>query len=90
MWIYLRHRYLKGYKFRRQQPIGRYVVDFFCCEKGLIIEIDGPHHEEQKVYDTKREQWLRRWNYRILRFSVEELERDGDAVLKMIVKALEE
>ena len=61
LWRELRSRQLDGQKFRRQQPIGRYVVDFVCLEKRLVIEVDGGHHAqgEQSAYDTDWTLWLR-------------------------------
>ena len=60
LWRKLRFWQVDGLKFRRQQPLGRYIVDFICLEKKLIIEIDGEYHnvEEQKTFDEAREKWL--------------------------------
>lgn len=54
LWKHLRLRQLGGYKFRRQQPLGPYIVDLICLEKRLIIEVDGGQHSEQKAYDAER------------------------------------
>lgn len=59
---------LDGYKFRRQQPIGNYIVDFVCLEKRLIIELDGGQHAEQSHYDSERDAWLRDQRFTVLRF----------------------
>jgi very-short-patch-repair endonuclease len=68
IWNHLRLRQMEGYKFRRQQPIGKYIVDFVCLEKRLIIEVDGGQHDDQGSYDAKRDSWLSSQGFRILRF----------------------
>ena len=67
LWNKLRGRAINGHKFVRQQPIGRYVVDFLCREKRLVIEVDGGQHDDSER-DRMRAQWLCEHNYRILRF----------------------
>ena len=54
LWCHLRMWQLDGYKFRRQQPIGNYIVDFVCLEAQLIVEVDGGVHELQEEYDAER------------------------------------
>ena len=56
----LRDRRMMSCKFRRQFPIGRYIVDFVCRQYDLVIEIDGGHHAKQRDYDAVRAEWLRR------------------------------
>ena len=56
LWRHLRRKQL-GYGFRRQMPFGRYIVDFVCFDRRLIIEVDGEHHADQVAYDTARTQW---------------------------------
>ncbi|MBI2368480.1 MAG: endonuclease domain-containing protein [Deltaproteobacteria bacterium] len=68
LWRHLRMWQLDGYKFRRQQPIGNYIVDFVCLEKRLIIELDGGQHAEQSHYDSERDAWLRDQRFTVLRF----------------------
>ena len=68
LWHYLRDKQLAGHKFRRQQPIGPYIVDFACMPKKLLIELDGGQHAEQHTYDKKRDEFLREKGYKILRF----------------------
>jgi len=70
LWRVLRSRQLAGYKFRRQQPLGPYIVDFVCFEARLVVEIDGGQHgeEEQLAHDSKRTAWLQNENFRVLRF----------------------
>jgi len=59
---------MAGFKFRRQQRIGSYIVDFICFDQGLIIELDGGQHSERKNYDERRTRWLRSEGYTVLRF----------------------
>jgi|CXWL01.1.fsa_nt_gi very-short-patch-repair endonuclease len=68
MWSLLRDRRLR-YKFRRQHPIGKYVVDFACPAIHLVIEVDGPNHEtrEQRVFDARRTVYLEQSGWRVLR-----------------------
>ena len=67
LWRYLRARSLGGFKFVRQEPIGRYVVNFVCRERRLIIEVDGGQHATNKR-DAVRDRWLIDHRYRVLRF----------------------
>ena len=73
LWLYLRRRQLEGWKFRRQHPIGDYVVDFYCAAARLVVELDGDSHDgEVKFnYDERRQAWLESQGYRVLRFSAE-------------------
>ena len=68
LWQHLRLRQLGGHKFRRQQSLGPYIVDFVCLEKRLIIEVDGGQHSEQKAYDAERNTWLEVQGFHVLRF----------------------
>src|SRR5512139_2401809 len=67
LWRQLRSKGLSGRKFRRQQPIGPFIVDFVCLEKMLIIEVDGGQHAENEN-DQRRDAWLQSEGYRVLRF----------------------
>ena len=88
LWKSLRLRQLDGYKFRRQQPIGNYIVDFVCLEKRIIIEVDGGQHAQQLSYDSNRSAWLEKEGYKILRFWNNEALNEIDAVLEVIIKSL--
>ena len=68
LWSLLRNRKLVGWKFRRQQPIGPYIVDFLCPEAGLIVELDGGQHLEQEEYDLKRTKYLESKGYKVVRY----------------------
>ncbi|WP_318378798.1 endonuclease domain-containing protein [Enterobacter sp.] len=88
LWYLLRDRRFAHYKFRRQQPLGYYVVDFACWRARLIIELDGGQHDEQAAYDEKRTAWLAQHGWRVLRFWNNELENE-EGVLMTILAALE-
>ena len=68
LWEQLRNRRFLGLKFRRQYPVGPYVVDFVCLSQKLIIELDGGQHAEQLVYDGHRTRYLERFGFKVLRF----------------------
>ena len=88
LWKHLRLRQLEGQKFRRQQPLGRYVVDFVCFEKKLIVELDGGQHSEQVASDADRSVWLNGQGFRVLRFWNHEVLRNIEAVKERIRQAL--
>jgi very-short-patch-repair endonuclease len=86
LWSRLRSRQINGYKFRRQQAIFEYIVDFYCHELKLIIEADGQIHdfEESPVSDVHRDKILTLNGYKIIRFSNHRIETDLSEVLKEI------
>lgn len=88
LWTRLRARQLGGAKFRRQHPIGGFIVDFCCLERGLVVELDGSHHAAQARKDRKRSDILKRHGYRVPRFWDNEVLTDADAVLERILGAL--
>ena len=88
LWHYLRDKQLDGYKFRRQQPIGPYIVDFACMPQKLLIELDGGQHAEQHTYDQKRDAFLQEQGYTILRFWNNEVFEHCFGVLESIRAAL--
>jgi very-short-patch-repair endonuclease len=73
LWTLLRDRRFHGYKFRRQVPIDRFVVDFLCLEARMIIEVDGKHHEPQANLDAARTGVLRRLGFEVVRFTNDEV-----------------
>ena len=75
--------------FRRQLPIGRYVVDFVCRKHNLVIEINGGHHTEQQAYDTARTEWLQARGFEVLRYWDNDVLTQLDSVLESIASALE-
>jgi len=90
LWDVLRDRRLDGLKFRRQHPVGPFVVDFCCAERRLVVELDGGVHEEQKERDDEREQLLLLAGYRVLRFSNDMVRNQLSDVVTAIRAAYEE
>jgi len=90
IWAALRGARMHGFKFKRQQPIGAYIVDFVCFECGLVVEIDGGQHADDVSADQLRSKWLQSQGFRVLRFwNNEVIERKND-VLESIIRALRE
>lgn len=87
LWSRLRNRGLQGIKFRRQQPIGPFIADFYSHEQKLVIEVDGDTHAEQEAYDAARTDWLVSQGYRVLRFTNTDVMDDLDLVLECILRA---
>lgn len=84
LWYHLRAHRFMSLKFKRQKPIGRYIVDFVCMEQMLVIELDGGQHSEQIVYDQRRDAWLRSQGYTVLRFWNNAVMQELDGVLEQI------
>jgi very-short-patch-repair endonuclease len=87
LWSVLRNRQLSDYKFRRQHPIGPYVADFACTKHHLIIEADGGQHQES-AHDERRDAWLARTGWRVLRFWNDDIRQNPDSVASIILDAL--
>jgi len=87
LWKRLRAKQIEGLKFRRQHPIGGYIVDFVCLEKKVVIECDGGHHALQTERDHVRDQWLIEEGYKVFRFWDNEILRNIEGVLEMIQSA---
>jgi very-short-patch-repair endonuclease len=68
LWREVRAHRFAGFKFKRQEPLGSYVVDFVCYEASLIVELDGGHHADQHEADVERTRWLESRGFRVLRF----------------------
>lgn len=90
LWHKLRNRQLHGYKFRRQFPIAGYVVDFYCQEKKLVIELDGSQHrlKERILYDKQRTKYLQSFGINIIRFWDNDVVKNIDGVLEEILNKL--
>jgi very-short-patch-repair endonuclease len=88
LWFRLRDRRLDGWKFKRQVPIDRFVVDFFCPDGKLIVEIDGGQHEQDKERDANRTSALEAMGYLVLRFWNNDVMRNIDGVLETILSTL--
>ena len=89
LWLALRDGRFEQFKFRRQVPIGKYIVDFVCLERRLIVELDGSQHEGS-LHDAKRDAWLRTQNFRVLRFWNIDINQALDGTLLAILEALNE
>ena len=70
LWSHIRAKRLDGLKFRRQHPIGKYIVDFICLERKIVIELDGGQHAKREIeeYDRERDNWFEKEGYGVLRF----------------------
>jgi very-short-patch-repair endonuclease len=89
LWQHWRRRQLGGNKFRRQQPLGNYIVDFVCLEKRLVIEVDGrQQHYTQAAYDEQRSAWIESHAFRVLRFWDDWVMKDIESVKEVIWRAL--
>ncbi len=85
LWRWLRKPGIAGLRFRRQAPIGPYIVDFFCPQKRLVVEVDGGQHGDDR--DAMRDAWLAAQGYRVLRFWNNEVMENIDGVCAAITVA---
>lgn len=90
LWHALRSRQLTGWKFRRQHPVGPFVVDFVCLAASLVIEVDGAHHAEQRAKDDARTRFIESKGFRVVRFDDGQVLNALKAVLEVIRLALED
>jgi len=90
LWARLKNKQLESVKFRRQQPLGLYIVDFVSFERKIIVEVDGGQHNERegKKRDKKRAAWLKENGYQVLRFWNNEVLMNMEGVLEKIEEAL--
>lgn len=86
LWSVLRGRRLGGLKFRRQEPIGPYIVDFCCRDLKLAVELDGMSHDDKQGRDELRDRWLEEQGYRIVRLTNWDINEDKDAVARVIAR----
>ena len=89
LWYNLRANRL-GFKFKRQVPIGTYIVDFVCMERRLIVELDGGQHLDNQKYDIERTAWLNGRGFKVLRFWNNDVLQRNAAVIDVIIQALGE
>jgi very-short-patch-repair endonuclease len=85
LWWHLRQKQLAGFRFRRQHPLGPYVVDFFCAEAKLVVEVDGGQHADE---NDARTRWIEAQGYRVIRFWNNDVLGNTEGVLLMILAAL--
>ena len=83
LWRYLRLKQIEGLKFRRQEPIGNYIVDFVCFESKIVVEADGGHHDASEK-DIERDTWLLSQGFKVLRFWNHEVLTNIEGVLEVI------
>jgi len=89
VWHRLRKRQLAHFKFRRQMPLGPFIIDFISLERRVILELDGGQHAELAEADQKRTEWLKEQGFRVLRFWNHEVWKDWDAIEQVLWEALE-
>jgi very-short-patch-repair endonuclease len=87
LWSALRYKQIAGLRFRRQHPIGRFIVDFCCVEDRLIIEVDGAVHLYTGEYDCARQEWLEANGYRVIRFTNTQVMANLNGVIEAIRQA---
>ena len=85
LWFLLRRNSL-GWHFRRQHPIGPFILDFYCAPLKLCIEVDGPVHDDQADRDARRTAWLSEEGITVIRFSADEVETRPAAVIAAIAR----
>lgn len=90
LWQSLRGKKLNGIKFRRQQPIGSFVVDFYASAHRLIVEVDGPIHETQRDLDQERQRLLESLGLNFVRLEADLVENDLQTALSIILAAVHE
>jgi adenine-specific DNA-methyltransferase len=84
LWNALRNRQVLNLKFRRQHPLGNYIADFCCLEKGLIIELDGSQHLDRVLQDEERTRWLNSQGFHVLRFCNHEVTPNPEGAIEKI------
>ena len=84
LWARIRRRAAGGFRFRRQQPVGPYIADFFCSEARLILEVDGDSHDGREGEDQRRQRWLECQGYTVLRFANRDVYDNLDGVLEVV------
>lgn len=84
VWKGLRAKRLRGFKFRRQHPIGIYIVDFFCAAAMLVVELDGLSHFGKEEYDAQRQTWLESQGLLVIRFGNRDLDAGIDEFLEIV------
>ncbi|MGV9010632.1 endonuclease domain-containing protein [Brevundimonas sp.] len=88
LWVRLRREQLRGFRFRRQHPVGPYVLDFYCAEAKLAVEVDGQSHDhpDRIAHDRRRTAWLATQGIRVIRLAAEDVRVNLDGVLEFIAR----
>lgn len=90
VWQAIRGEQMDGYKFRRQFAIGKYIADFACIEKKLVIELDGGQHQDHQDYDEQRNIFMQEQGWQVLRFWNTDVLENPDGVLFRIAERLKD
>ncbi|MEK7353219.1 MAG: endonuclease domain-containing protein [Chloroflexota bacterium] len=88
LWRHLRRRQLLGHRFRRQHSVERFIVDFYCAEAGVVVEVDGPIHQYSREEDRIRQAYIESVGLRVLRFSNDQVCHNLESVMSCISTAL--
>jgi very-short-patch-repair endonuclease len=89
LWNIIKGKNLQGWKFRRQQPLGAYIADFYCAQARLIIEVDGGQHMDRENHDSQCDAWLATAGYRVMRFWNHEVLANPEGVVQRIMEMLD-
>ena len=89
LWQALRHKQISGHRFRRQHPVGKYIADFACAERMILIELDGGQHQDHVEYDEQRTAFMRADGWRVVRFWNNDVMNNLEGVLSTIAENLE-
>ena len=87
LWHYLRNRQLANLKFRKQATVGKYIADFYCADRRVVIELDGISHLDRMEHDEERTRWMQTRNLRVVRFGNHEVFENIEGVLLVIASA---
>jgi len=90
LWQHIKNRQIEGYKFLRQKPIDDYIVDFFCRELMLAVEVDGVSHEYKMESDLDRQRRLESLGIKTIRFMDIDIKKNMDGVLKLLRQCIAE
>lgn len=92
LWVCLRASRFRGYKIRRQHPIGPYILDFFCAAASLAIEVDGAQHDhpDRAAHDQRRTAWLGQQGIRVIRLRAADVRDELDGMLAFIAESLKQ
>ena len=88
LWFHLRRKQILGMKFRRQYPVDNYILDFYCHEKRIAIELDGSQHLQNREYDEKRTRLLQKYDIQTIRFWDNEVLQNIEGILQVISEKL--